>query len=84
METRLVSIGNSRGVRIPKAILEQCGLENRVIVTVREDGLLLSPPRPRAGWEEALLAAGVPTEDEFDDLRGVGNAFDDGEWQWSK
>jgi antitoxin MazE len=51
----LVKIGNSRGVRIPKAIIEQAKLEGKEIeFEVREEGLLLRPVNraPREGWAE--------------------------------
>ena len=41
MKTRLVRIGNSRGVRIPKPLLEQAGLEDEVQLRVVDDGSCL-------------------------------------------
>lgn len=58
MKVNLVKIGNSRGVRIPKALLEEIGLTDRAELTVRGDTLVLRPERrrPRAGWAEAISA----------------------------
>ena len=54
MKTKLVRIGNSRGVRIPKPLIEQAGLEEDVEIEVTKGGILIGPVRePRAGWEEA-------------------------------
>jgi len=55
VEVRLIDIGNSKGIRIPKAILKQVGLQDYVELEVQDDTLLLRPKRhPRAGWEEAF------------------------------
>ena len=81
MRTRIVQIGNSRGVRIPKPILEQAGLLDEVDLSVEGDRLVIQPARaPRAGWAEAL--ATTPAAAEM--LLGEGEAtrFDREEWAW--
>lgn len=83
MKTELVQIGNSRGIRIPKPIIEQCGLGDRVELRVQNDCLVISPARkPRQGWEEAFRAAGSSIDDELL-LDGVKQSeFDRKEWRW--
>ena len=55
----LVKIGNSKGVRIPKALIEQAGLEGSELeLKVVRDGLLIRPlKQPRQGWDEAVKIA---------------------------
>jgi antitoxin MazE len=55
MKARLVPIGNSRGIRIPKAILEQCEIAAEVELAVEGRQIILSPTQqqPRKGWREA-------------------------------
>ena len=55
MRTRLIRIGNSRGVRIPKALIEGAGLDAALRMRVVDAGLLLEwvDGDPRAGWAEA-------------------------------
>ena len=66
MRTRIVRIGNSRGVRIPKPLLEEAGLEDEVKLTLGPDGILISPAaRRRANWSEA---AGIVRERGEDGL----------------
>lgn len=79
---KLINIGHSRGVRIPKHViqqanLEQCGLEFQVI----SDGLLIKPIREkkRQGWAEAFKNAAPLEHNEIMDLS---NQFDDKEWVW--
>ena len=83
MKTELVPIGNSRGVRIPKPLIEQCGLVDTVEMLVENRSLVIRPEhRPRQGWEEAFRAAGPSLNDELllDTLPP--NQFDREEWQW--
>ncbi|HVQ44425.1 MAG TPA: AbrB/MazE/SpoVT family DNA-binding domain-containing protein [Candidatus Saccharimonadia bacterium] len=58
--THLTKIGNSRGIRIPKALIEQAGLtEASELELIARDGeiLIANHRRPREGWAEAMEAA---------------------------
>ncbi len=82
MKAELVRIGNSRGIRIPKPLIEQCGFREIVELRVENDRLIVSPDRkPRAGWREAFRAAGSAIPDDVV-LPDFPNAFDDEEWTW--
>jgi antitoxin MazE len=82
MKTKLVSIGNSRGVRIPKPLLEQAGLEGDIELRVVEGGIMVRGVAvSRAGWTEA--AEKVRERNEaglLDDL--IATDFDESEWTW--
>ncbi len=53
IKTRLVKIGNSHGVRIPKLVLDQLHLSTDVELEVQDDHLILRPSsRPRADWAD--------------------------------
>jgi antitoxin MazE len=53
IKSRIVKIGNSRGIRIPKRILEQLGWGEEVEMSVCGDRLVIWSRRgPRSGWEE--------------------------------
>ena len=82
MKTKIVRIGNSRGVRIPKPLLEQAGLEDEVQLRVVESGIIIEgTARPRAGWG---LAAELLRERGEDSLLDeiVATDFDESEWKW--
>jgi antitoxin MazE len=82
MKTKLVRIGNSRGVRIPKPLLEQAGLEEDVELHVVRAGIMIrGAPQPRAGWAEAAEQIRVRQEDVLLD-EPVATDFDETEWSW--
>jgi antitoxin MazE len=80
----VISIGNSKGLRIPKAILKQCGIEDMVDLKVTDAGLMISPvQKVRAGWEEAVKLD-PPDCGEFAGWQALGNAFDAYDLTWPK
>lgn len=84
MKTKVVRIGNSRGVRIPKTLLEQCGLQGDVELEVREGQLVLrSATRPRAGWDEAFRRMREHGDDVLLDRDSLPlTKWDRAEWRW--
>jgi antitoxin MazE len=54
----LVKIGNSQGVRIPKALIQQASLEGKELsFEIVSNGLLISPSKhARAGWKDEIAA----------------------------
>jgi antitoxin MazE len=82
MRLELTRIGNSRGIRIPKPLIAQCGLGDVVEVQVTPEGLVIAPHRaPREGWKETFAASRSGEREML--LDGVPpNAFDDEEWTW--
>lgn len=83
MKTELVRIGNSRGIRIPKPLIEQCGLGQTVELQVANDCLIISPERqPRQGWDDAFRASGQAGHDELLLEVTEPDEFDHKEWRW--
>jgi antitoxin MazE len=83
VKTRIVSIGNSRGVRIPKPLLEQTGLSGEVEISAEDDAVVIRPARkPRAGWAEAFREMSRRGDDALlDDAPGL-SGWDEAEWEW--
>jgi len=82
MKAELIRIGNSRGVRIPKPLIEQCGLGDVVELRVENDRLVISPEStPRKGWGEAFRAAAEKTTTAPLGITG-NNKFDRRDWKW--
>lgn len=84
METKITSIGNSKGIIIPKAIIEQCSLNERVNLEVKDSCLIISPVanNPRQGWEAQILATGACENDELLMEDYLEHSWDDEEWTW--
>jgi antitoxin MazE len=83
MKTELVQIGNSRGIRIPKPLIEQCGFGETVDLRVENRRLVIAPEcRPRQGWKEAFQAAGSAEHDELLLDKLGPSEFDRKEWEW--
>lgn len=67
IELKVVAIGNSRGVRLPKAIMEKYAVKDLVIAEEREDGLLLrSKGDKRLSWDETFKEMAREREDWTD------------------
>ena len=82
MKTRLVRIGNSRGIRLPKPIIEEVGLTDEVEVRVRAGAIIIAPSvAPRSGWAEAAKQLRERDEDRLLDLP-TPTRFDEKEWKW--
>ena len=83
MKTTLIAIGNSRGVRIPKPLIEQCGLTGEIEMEVQDRTLLIHSPRhPRSEWGKAFRQMARLSDDQLLDPPPVATRWDDEEWQW--
>lgn len=82
MKAELTRIGNSRGIRLPKPLIAECGLGDVVELRVTPAGLVIAPHRPpRSGWKQAFAAAGSADDGVL--LAEVpANVFDSEEWKW--
>jgi antitoxin MazE len=66
-DVKLVPIGNSQGVRIPKALLEKYGLSNSLVLEETEQGILLRKKREdKLSWEDTFKAMAEAGEDWTD------------------
>jgi antitoxin MazE len=82
VKTRLVKIGNSRGIRIPKVWIEHLGLKEEVVMTVEPDKLVIRPAQcARENWEERFRAMAEQHDDALLDEEITTN-WDGEEWEW--
>lgn len=66
MELNVIKVGNSKGLRIPKAILEEYEIEDIVEVTLKENHIELRPKKaPRSGWKEQFALMHQNGDDEL-------------------
>jgi antitoxin MazE len=84
VKTRIVKIGNSQGVRIPKLLLEQVDLGEDVELALQDDQIVIRPALPvRHGWEEAFREMAKAGDDRLlmgDEL--LATVWDEEEWEW--
>ncbi|WP_462248936.1 AbrB/MazE/SpoVT family DNA-binding domain-containing protein [Ekhidna sp.] len=85
MIVKLVQIGNSKGVRLPKSLIERHDLSGDLELVDTDDGLLIKPlAESRSGWDEAFIKANMEDgqDDDFSDFLSVTEDFDNEEWEW--
>jgi antitoxin MazE len=84
MRARVVKIGNSQGIRIPKTLLEQTGIMDDVELEVGKNQIVIRPiSNPRTGWDNAFRAMADKGDDAL--INGdehISHAWDEEEWQW--
>jgi antitoxin MazE len=68
MQTNLISIGNSKGVRLPKAVIEQAGLTSPLEIEVSGNAVIIRSARQlREDWSSAAATCHRAGEDQLDD-----------------
>ena len=83
MRARIVQIGNSQGIRIPKLLLDQTGLKDEVDIEIEDGHLIISAAsRPRLGWDEAFQAMSQEGDDTHLDSEPLPTRWDEEEWEW--
>ena len=85
MKTRIVRIGNSRGIRIPKILLEQSGLSDEIELEVKDRLIIIrNAQKPRAGWEGRFRAMAANGDDDLLDRDALPyqSSWDEKEWTW--
>lgn len=79
MLVSVVSIGNSRGIRLPKIILDKFKVTDKMNMEVTDKGITLTPVKnPRRGWDKVFSQMHINKEDSLEEIPDSG-AF---EWEW--
>ena len=82
MRAKLITIGNSRGVRLPKPLIKEAGLEDEVEIRVHDKRIEIMPVRgTRSGWADAAKLMHDREEDVII-VHDIKNNFDENEWTW--
>ncbi len=83
MNARIIRIGNSRGVRLPKTLLEQAGLTEDVRIEAEPNQIVIrSAHLPREGWDDAFRRMAAQGDDALIEEPHSLTAFDETEWKW--
>ena len=82
MKAKLVQIGNSRGVRLPKPMIEEAGLRDDVDIYVKEGSIVITSNfKQRNGWAESAQQLHNRNEDILID-HSSSTCFEETEWKW--
>lgn len=67
MKANIISIGNSKGIRIPKVLLKQFDIHDQVELEIEEDGIVIRPAKskPREGWDKTFKLMHERKEDDL-------------------
>ena len=84
MKTRIVKIGNSQGVRIPKLLLERSNLAEEVELEAEDNRIIIrSTKHPRQDWETEFRSMTESGDDALLDNNLLAQTqWDEDEWQW--
>ena len=83
MRARVIKIGNSQGLRIPKPILEQTGIMDDVEIEVEKNRIIIRPIKNvRKGWDASFKIMGEKGDDELILDENISHSWDEEEWQW--
>lgn len=86
MKVKIVKIGNSKGIRIPKVLLRQTGIDNEVNLEVKDDPIILRPSKKsvRKGWHSSFRKMAAFEDDKLVDEENLSSqtAFEEDEWEW--
>jgi antitoxin MazE len=84
IKARIVKIGNSRGIRIPKILLDQAKLGDEIEMEVKGNKLIIhSLQIPRQGWDEQFVEMARRGDDRLLDAEvAIPGSWDKDEWEW--
>ena len=66
MEIQVIQIGNSRGIRLNKTIIDKYNIRDVVNLELRKNHINISPPsQPRKGWDKAFMEMNEKGDDNL-------------------
>lgn len=85
MKTKIIRIGNSQGVRIPKPLIEESGLNEEIEMILGDNEIILRPAKTiRKGWEASFEQTAEQGDDGLLDQEEIKSPseWDEAEWTW--
>ena len=83
MKIKLISIGNSKGIRIPQSVIKQCGFNDQIEMRVGIGVVELRRARVvREDWDAAFEAMAKAGDDALLIADEMPHAWDEEEWAW--
>ena len=81
MKVKIIKIGNSKGIRIPKSVLEQYEIKEEAVLEMKKDGIAIKPDKKnvRHGWDKAFRNMHKKKHDKPVIRESIDT---DGDWEW--
>jgi antitoxin MazE len=77
MQTSIIQIGNSKGIRLNKMLLEKYQIQDKVELILEKDCIIIKPVgKPRQGWEQAFKEMHANGDDQL----LIDDVFEDESW----
>lgn len=83
MRIDIVQIGNSKGIRLPKYVLDICHFEDAVDLEIKKGMVILHSLQktPRRNWSKAFKKMAAARDDQLLD-QPSSTQWDESEWKW--
>jgi antitoxin MazE len=84
IKVKIIRIGNSKGIRLSKSLIEQYNMKDEVLLEAKKDSIVIRPVKsPRAGWEKSFAKMRLRGDDVLlDDGTELDSDWDKTEWKW--
>lgn len=83
MRAKIIKIGNSQGLRIPKSFIEECNIQKTVAIKVHKNSLVITPcNETRKDWDKKFSISKDSDEHSLSTLMNSSNSFDKEDWTW--
>ena len=84
IKVKIIRIGNSKGIRLPKSLIEQYDMKDEVILETKKDSIVIHPvENPRADWEKSFEKMRLRGDDVLlDEGIELESEWDKEGWQW--
>jgi len=84
IKVKIIRIGNSKGIRLSKSLIEQYNMKDEVLLEAKKDSIVIRPvENPRAGWEKSFEEMRLSGDDvQLDEGTELESEWEQTEWQW--
>jgi antitoxin MazE len=83
MKVKLISVGNSKAIRLPKAFIKQLGDAREVELEIQDQTVIVRSPKPiRQGWAAAFARAAATEKNKPPIAGRSASSWDETEWTW--
>ena len=84
LKVKIIRIGNSKGIRLPKSLIEQYDMKDEVLLETKKDAIVIRPvENPRSGWEKSFATMRRRGDDALlDKETELAEDWDEEEWLW--